>query len=273
MTGHRWVARAVDLQRHFGARRGGNLAAAISMRAFLALFPLLVLAIAFVGFFVGNADQFADTVIKELGLSGDAATTITDSVQTAQKSKVASSIIGIVGLVWTGTGLAASITDAWNQMWEIPGGTLRGRLVGLGWLTGGGALLVAGLAAGALVDEPGALPALGLIGGIAVDIVLFLWTAWILPSRRIPLRAMVPAAIAGGIGFETLKVIGTVVVPRLVTRSSTLYGTIGVVFALLVWMLVLGYLVVYVALIERIGWDRAQGARRATSHEPSGSSA
>ncbi len=265
--GARALTFARELQRRYSADRVGNLAAAISMRAFLALFPILVLGIAIVGLFVGDATAFADRVVSALGLTGDAAKLITDATRTAQQTKVASSIIGFVGLLWTGTGLAASITDAWNEIWHIPGGSLRGRLAGVGWLAGGGALAILGFGATALISGSGALAALVLVGGLTVDTLLFLWTAWILPARRIPLRAMLPAAILGGVGFEILKLIGGYAVPRMVERSSTLYGTIGVVFALLVWMLVLGYLVVGVALVEKVAFD--QGASRSIDQEPS----
>jgi membrane protein len=205
-----------------------------------------------------------------MGLSGDAAKTITDATRAAQHARVASSIIGALGLLWTGTGLASSITDAWNQVWHIPGGSLRGRAVGVVWLLGGGVLGVAGLAATALVSDSGGLAVIGVLCGFVLETVLFLWTSWILPARRISVRAMLPAAIVGGIGFEVLKLVGGFVVPKLVVRSSTLYGTIGVVFALLVWMLVLGYLVVGVAFLEKVLSD--QGANRSRDHAPSAAS-
>ena len=95
--------------------------------------------------------------------------------------------------------------------------------------------------------------------GLAVNTVLWLWTSWVLPNRRVPWRALLPGAIFGGVGLELLKVAGAYVVPRLVERSSALYGTIGVVFALLAWLLVLGRLVVFVTVIEVDGWERRHG--------------
>ena len=256
---YRWVRLAATVQVRFGAERGANLAAAISMRGFLALFPVLVLAISIVGFVGGDPRVVADSIVHALGLSGSTANEITKAVETAQDSKVASSIVGVLGLLWAGTGLAASLTAAWNQTWDIPGGALRGRLAGFGWLLGGLGLFAATLFTATLVGGRGVLPAVGVVLGIAIDTGLFLWTAWILPSRRIPLRAMVPAALVGGICLRLLELVGTLVVPAIATRSSALYGTIGAVFALLVWFLVLGRLVVYVTLIEHEGW-RARGA-------------
>jgi membrane protein len=267
-TRHPWLDVAVKVQRRFGAERGANLAAAISMRGFLALFPVLVLMIAVVGFVGGNPETVANDIVKALGLSGSAADTITDAVKTAQRTKVASSIIGVIGLLWTGTGLAASLTAAWNQTWRIPGGGFRGRAFGFGWLLGGLVLFAAALFMLALVGGSGAFPELGIIGGLVIDTALFVWTAWVLPTRRIPVRAMLPAAIVGGICIEILKLVGAIVIPGIVTRSSALYGTIGTVFALLVWFLVLGRVVVYVTLIEHEGWLKCQAHSAANVTAP-----
>lgn len=250
---------AIAVQRRFGAERGANLAAAISMRAFLSLFPVMVLAIACVGFVGGDPRQVAEDIVKELGLSGSAAKTITDAVRTAQDTKVASSIIGIVGLLWAGTGLAASLTATWNQTWGIAGGGVRGRALGFVWLLGGLVLFALALLGLSLVGGNGALPEIGVVAGVAVNTLGFLWTAWVLPTRRIPLRSMLTAALVGGVCLEVLKIIGTFVIPRIVSQSSELYGAIGAVFALLVWFLVIGRVVVYVTLIEHEGWLRKHG--------------
>jgi membrane protein len=252
---HPHLAAAVAVQRRFGAERGANLAAAISMRAFLSLFPVMVLAIAVVGFVGGDPRQIANDIVKELGLSGSAAETITDAVRTAQDTKVASSIIGIVGLLWAGTGLAASLAACWNQTWRIPGGGVRGRTLGFVWLLGGLVLLALAVLVLTLVGN-GALPEIGVIVGVVLNAVGFVWTAWVLPTRRIPIRSMLLAAIVGGVCLEVLKIVGTFVIPRIVSRSSELYGAIGAVFALLVWFLVIGRVVVYVTLIEHQEWLR-----------------
>jgi membrane protein len=265
---HSWVSFSVAVQRRFGAERGANLAAAISMRAFVSLFPVLVLAIAFVGFLGGDPRQIADDIVRELGLSGRAADTITDAVKTAQHTKVAGSVIGIIGLLWAGTGLAASLTATWNQVWRIPGGGVRGRTLGFAWLLGGLVLFALAVFGLSLVGGSGALPEIGIVAGVLVNTLGFLWTAWVLPTRRLSFREMLPAAIVGGVCLEVLKIVGTFVIPRIVSRSSELYGTIGAVFALLVWFLVIGRVVVYVALIEHVAWLR-RGARPGTT-EPSG---
>src|SRR5258708_4614769 len=103
---------------------------------------------------------------------------------------------------------------------------------------------------------------------LSVNTRLWMWTSWVLPTRRVPWRALIPAAVVGAVGLELLKVAGGYVVPLLVARSSALYGPIGVVFALLAWLLVLGRLVVFVTVIEVDGWERLHGTEEVTVKVP-----
>ena len=100
-----------------------------------------------------------------------------------------------------------------------------------------------------------------IVLSLSTDTALFVWTSWILPNRRVPIRALLPAAALGAVGLEALKLIGAYVVPRLVSHSSAIYGAIGVVFALLAWLLIFGRLVVYIAIAEAHGWERHHGER------------
>ncbi len=120
-----------------------------------------------------------------------------------------------------------------------------------------GGLVTAGFAALPVLVAP-----LVLVVSLSVNTLVWLWTSWVLPSRRLPWRASLPAAVVGAVGLELLKVAGAYVVPRLVERSSALYGTLGVVFALLTWLLVLGRLVVLVSVIEVVEWERTRGTEK-----------
>ena len=248
------------MQRQFSSLRGGNLAAAISMRAFLALFPIALLAIAFVGFAGGDAHSVARNLGSALGLGDDLSKGLVRAVASAQHRRVESSIVGVLGLVWTGTGLTASVNAAWDEAWNMKGGAWRGRAVGVVWLLGGLAFLMLIAGTGILLRQENILLEFGILGGIAANSLFFYWTAIVLPARHIPRRAMRFPAIAAGVALEILKVVGSRVVPELVLRSSALYGTIGAVFALLVWLLVLGRLIVYTALLERVRWTDGPAA-------------
>ena len=265
----RWLGFAVAVHRRFGELYGGQMASAVTITAFLTLFPLVLVAIAVVGFVATGSDDLAERIVDNLGLTGQAAETVTDAVGTAEESRRVASVLGILGLLWTGLGLAGAVAYAYNNVWQVQSRGLADKLVGLLWLIGVGLLLAASFVGTTAIEWLGGWGALLVLGGVAMNAGLFLWTSWILPSRRVSVRALLPAAVIGGVMLEVLKVIGTLVVPRLVANSSALYGTLGVIFAILVWLLFFGRLVVYVAVIEVVGWEHSHGTTRAEIELPS----
>jgi uncharacterized BrkB/YihY/UPF0761 family membrane protein len=65
--------------------------------------------------------------------------------------------------------------------------------------------------------------------------------------------------VAGAVGLEVLKVIGSVFVPRAVASSSALYGSLGVVFAILAWLALTARLVVYAAALNVLRYEHDHG--------------
>ena len=249
------VAVNVEIQRRSAEIRGGTLAAAISMRAFLALFPIALLAIGAVGLVGGNPSTVARSLAEALGLGHQFGRTLAHSVQTAESKRVLSSLLGILGLIWTGTGLAAAIATSWDAAWSTAGGAIRGRTLGAVWLAGGMVFLAVMVAISAALNDANILIELGTIGGVLANSAFLFWSALLLPERRLPWRAMIRPAVYGGIALELLRAVGTHVVPALVRRSSTAYGTIGATFALLVWLLFVGRVIVAAAIYERYRWE------------------
>jgi membrane protein len=168
----------------------------------------------------------------------------------------------VVGIVWIGTSFAMTIGAAYDAAWRVPGRGVRSRAKGLLWLLGASVLLVASGWATALWDLlPGVFAPLVVLITLFGNLCLWLWTSRVLPSRTTDLSVMLVPAIIGAFALEVLKVLGAYVVPHYVTTSSELYGTLGVVFAILLWLLVFGRVAVYVAIIEaRRGEVRAAGS-------------
>jgi membrane protein len=256
----RWLGFALDVHRRFGELYGNQMASAVTLTAFLTLFPLVLVAIAVIGFFSVGSEDLPERIVENLGLTGRAADTVTDAVGTAEESRRLASVIGAAGLLWTGLGLAGAVAYAYNAVWQVQARGVKDRLVAVVWLVGMGVLVAATFAASSAIEWiGGGVSVVIVVVGIALNTTLFLWTSFVLPHRRVPVRALLPAAVVGGVALEILKVVGTLVVPRLVADSSALYGTLGIVFAVLAWFLILGRLVVYVAVIEVVGWERTHG--------------
>jgi membrane protein len=250
-----WIRRVVDwcrdIQRRYSAIGGQTLAAGVTLYGFLALFALLVLSVAVLGFLsINNVDLAAD-ISGDLGLTGDAAKIVTDAVDAAQKSRQLTTVVGVVGIIWLGSSWALSIANAYNASWHVPGRGLIDRGRGLVWLLGYLAILGAsGVATAGWDLLPTWFAPLVIATSLAANTALWLWTSWWLPNRPVAWRVILGPAILGAFALEALKVLGAYVVPRYVERSSELYGTIGVVFAILLWLLIFGRIVVYLGVIE-----------------------
>jgi len=256
----RWAEQALNVQKRFGQVQGGPLASYITLAAFLSLFPLLLVAIAILGVVAGKRDV-AGTVIDQLSLTGQASDFVRDTLTTASRSKRSASIVGLAGLLWSGLGLVNTLETAFGAVWQSEGRGLKDKAFALLWLVGATVLLVASVAATAAAGFlPGPLTWLSLLPTLLIDVALWLWTFMALTGRKgLPWKAHLPGAILGAIGFEILKVVGAVYVPRLVSSGSALYGSLGVVFALIAWLALFGRLCVYASCLNVVRWEDRHG--------------
>jgi membrane protein len=255
-----WFGTVLRVQKRYGELNGNYLASAVTLSAFLSIFPLLLFAIAIVGFVAAGSTNFTADVIGQLGIQGVAADNITAALRTAQKSRKAASVIGIVGLLWSGLGLVAAVQYAINATWQVVGRGWRDKLQGLLWLAGAALLFLTSFATTAAIHWlPAFVAPLTTLASLSVSMGLWLWTFKILSTRDIGWKSLLPGAVVGAIGLEILKVVGGIYVPKAVGSASALYGTLGIVFATLAWLLFFGRLVVYSAVVNVIRWEEDHG--------------
>lgn len=255
-----WLDAIMRVNERFGMIGGGSLASSIGLAGFLSLFPLLLVAIAVLGFVSsGNTDFVAD-VVDELQLEGRSAEVVTDAIRAAEGSRRAASIVGVLGMLWSGLGVVGALQNAFNSAWQTAGRGLIDKAVSLGWLVGAGILFLASASLGPLLNLlPGPVMVLAVLLGMALNTGLMVWTYSFLGNQPVPWRAHLPGAVLVAVAFEILKVVGSVYVPRAVASSSALYGTIGVVFAVLAWFLLYARVIVYGAVVNVLRWERAEG--------------
>lgn len=254
-----WLRLTLDVKDRFAEVHGGYLASTITLSTFVSLFPLLLVVTAVIGFVAAGDTDVAGNVISDLGLSGEAAQTVRDAVSAAEESRRAASIIGLVGLLWSGLGLVAALQYALDSVWQVKGRGLKDKLFGVAWLTGAGLLFLASFLLTALIGYVPVLAPLNLLVGLALGVGLFLWTLHVLCNRDVGIRPLLPGAILGAVGFEILKAVGSFFVPRLVQSSSALYGSIGTVFAILAWLFFFGRLIVLSSVLNVVLWERRHG--------------
>jgi membrane protein len=250
------------VQKRYGEANGSYLASSVSLAAFLSLFPLLLVAMAVLGFVSHGDPTLPHDTVRFLGIqhSPEAARLVTDSISSAEKHRASSSIIGVVGLLWSGLGLVAALQYALDAVWQVTGRGFKDKLFGLAWLAGAALLFAASFAVTSVVAAlPAWLAPLSFAVGIALSFALFLWTLKVLPHREVGWKPLVPGALVGAIGLEILKIVGGIYVPRAVASSSAVYGSIGVVFAILAWLFFFGRLIVYSSVVNVVRWEEEHG--------------
>ena len=264
-----WLDSVLRVTERFGAVGGGPLSSSIALSTFVSLFPLLLVVIAVLGFVSSSDSGFAVRLVGELGVRGKAADTVRDALETAEGSRSAASIVGLGGLLWSGLGVVGSLQAALNAVWQVKGRGLMDKLVALRWLLGAGALFLSTAALGPVLRVvPGPIKPLTIVVGIALTTVLFVWTYTSLGNANVGWRTNLPGALLVAVGFEALKAVGAIYVPRAVASSSALYGSLGVVFAVLAWLLIYGRLIVYGAVVNVLRHEDAVGTVTAQIEVP-----
>ena len=255
-----WLRTPLAVHQRVGDVGGGPLSSSIALAAFLSLFPLLLLGISVVGFVSAGRTDFPQEVIRQLGLTGEAAERMLDTIGQAEDSRRAASVVGFLGLLWAGLGVVGTLEQALNATWQVKGRGLVSRPIGLAWLTGAGVLFLCSLALSSVASSlPGPAIVPTVVVGLGLDVVLFLWMFRTLTNAPVGWRDLLPGAIAGGVGLEVLKLAGTLYVPRAVASASALYGSLGVVFAILAWLALAGRLVLYASAYNVIRYERGHG--------------
>ena len=237
----------------YQADAGNRLAAAVSYYGFLSFFPLVALAFSITGFVIDAYPEAQQNLIDQINtfLPG-----LADKLNIASigNVKVASGIIGIVGLLITGLAWVNALREAMRTMWHhnIQVGNILVRwlhdtfiLLGLGLAlllttaVSGAASAGIGLVLDAL-DLSGSTVAtyllriVSLLLAVAADTVIYAFLFTRLPRVAVPMRRVLRGALFAAIGLELIKVGAAYLIPQKV--SNPIYLTFGVLFGLLIWI-------------------------------------
>lgn len=267
---YRWLGTTLDVQERYQECEGAVVAQSLTLTLFLSIFPLILVVTAVIGFITNGDPNVTGDLVSRFGLTGTAAETFRTAVSTAQHSRRSATLVGFAGLLLAALGIITGMKRAINRPWQIRGRGFRDYGGGVVWLVGGGVLLA--------VSSAGVGIALGILGtfghfvapilAAGVNTLFFWFTFMILGSVSVGARPLRPGAIAAGIGFELLTLVGTYYVPRTVASSSALYGSIGVVFAILAFLFLFARLVVYSSTLNVVLYEREKGTQTVPIEAP-----
>jgi membrane protein len=277
------IRRAVRMNERYSDDGGGYLSAAIAYYAFLSFFPLVLLALSIIGFVLDARPdlqaRMQDAVAESVpGLEA----LVGENLQTIADARAGAGVIGLVGLLWTGTGVVGAGRNAVRQVFRdgppkgglgdkvwLVGMTIELGLIGLvaTGLAGMAANLDAGGSIGIIVRLAGGVVAFGL------DLGLFLLAYRVLVGRGNTWRRLLPGAIFAAVGWTTLKLLGTWYATTTVERSGSVYGPFAATIGVLVILYLAARLFVYGAELNAVLIEEKGGGPMGGPNGGSGSRA
>ncbi len=253
---HAWLQHVIDAWNLLQRNHGNQYAGAITYFSFLALFPLLLLAVSVTGFVLRanpgtEASLFAHITAQVPGPFGQ---TLKDAITSAINARTGVGVIGLVGVLLTGLGWISNLREALDAVWGaarskrnvvteklanllVLGGLGLGTVASLAVTAVGTSLTEQILTAIGLNDVPGSVVVLKVLGiAIAVvgDSIIFWWVLIRLSDVHPGRRTAIGGVVMASIGFEVLKILGTYTIAH--TAHSPTAGPFAGIVAILVWI-------------------------------------
>lgn len=261
------VCLALSVQRRYAKDSGGYLAASLTYFSFLSLFPLLLVALSVIGFLISrDPSAQAEWAGRLSGSVPGLAPLIEENMDALARGRVATGVIGILGLTWSGLRVVEAARHALSRTSGRleAGGLVKTKaasflalavLGGLGLITTALAGVVGGIRGGGFAG--GLVRVLGGIFALGLDFLLFLISYRILSLGWGPrLSRLWPGAALGAAGWTALKLTGSWYATRTAAGAAAVYGTFAGVVGVMLLLYLASRLFIYGA---ELNWVLIEG--------------
>jgi YihY family inner membrane protein len=257
-----WTAIPVAVWRKFQDDQASYLAALVTYFGFIAIFPLLLIFATILDMTVSSnpglhKDLLNSALMQYPVIGQEISSNIGEVPQTGLPLA-----IGIGVLLFGARGVAFAIQNALCKVWDIPRD--KRPILWKRWAYGLTLLLAFGIGlvvtsflsgiaggAGHLLSGFGAH-----LGAVVVSLTLnigLFWLAFRLASMRmVRWRNLWLGAVLAAAIWQVLQVTGGYVITHQLHRSSTLYGTFGVVLGLVGWLYLQATVTVFCAEVDAV---------------------
>lgn len=261
-----WLDHAVRAYHRFSEQNGGFYAAGLTYYTIFALFPVLMVGFAVVGFMLSRRKEWLSTIDDKImsAVSGPMAKQIVSLMNTAIDARTSVGIIGLATAAWAGLGWMTHLRVALSEMWGQPAngdGFVRTKLSDALAMVGTFLVIMLTIALSAL-GQAGPMRALlkwleipqflifdeffrvlSILVSLLVTWLLFTWMIARLPREPVRLIASMRAGLLAAVAFELFKQ-GASIYLRVVLRSPT-GAAFGPVLGLMVFANVTAMLMLF----------------------------
>jgi YihY family inner membrane protein len=235
------VAVGVATFKKFSEDRSANLAAMIAFWGFFSIFPLFIVFVTCLAWFLPASDKSSvlGHVAKMLPL-------LDPSTVSGLSGSWWVLIVGLLTALWSGTGVVRTLQFAFDSVWEVPyherAGLVQQTLRSL-WVlaTIGLGLVLTTFLSGFIVSSSTGvhLGALGRAGGFVLAVILnvgiFVAAFRLLTPGVESVRDVLPGALLSGLAFFLLQQLSALIVSHYLQNAQSTYGHFATVITILWW--------------------------------------
>jgi membrane protein len=252
---------AEDLRRRLVAMDVINQGMLFAATLLLCFFPFLIIASALAG------RSVVTTLARNTGLNSQAAADVGHLF--ASSAATAGAVVGTASMVFFvlgGIAAATALQEIYERAFDVPHRGMKDIPRRLAWLAVLiGASLVTGWAGPGLRHAGG--PVLLAAAGLAWAIGFWWLTMRILLPGQISGRDLVPAACATGVLYVAMEAVFSLVFSAMVISNENKYGPIGIIFALLSYLIAIG-VVVILGAVAGLVWQERSSGKTGAGHLP-----
>jgi YihY family inner membrane protein len=235
------VAVAVATFKKFSEDRSTNLAAMIAFWGFFSVFPLFIVLITCLAWFLPAGDKASvlGHVAKMLPL-------LDPSTVSGLSGSWWVLIVGLLTALWSGTSVVRTLQFAFDSVWEVPyherPGLAKQTLRSLRVLaTIGVGLVLTTVLSGFIVSSANGvhLGPIGRVGGYVLaavlDVGIFVAAFRLLTERAESIRDVLPGAALSGAAFFIMQELSALIVSHYLQKAQSTYGHFATVITILWW--------------------------------------
>jgi len=261
-VGTHWV-------RRYREADGQLYAVLLAAYFFLTVLPVTVVQASYVS---GDPDAFARRIAGRLELTGPPAAFLNSVLVGAGKDQLVAVIVAIANIAVFGLGFGRVLQLAHARIWGLDlrrsiadQGRYLAVLLALMWLTCVWVLQLRYMhGAPAWADR--------VLGAawLAVLTAYFVWAPRLLLHRRVGIRDLLPGAVITVAGLAVLHVGASFVLRRWLVSYSNTYGGLGIVMAILFWLIAAATVMMFAAALSPAVAARRAAVRAAAAGSANG---